>query len=132
MNRSHAWATGGVLFAGTILILNGVFQLVQGIGAIARDNIYVGVPNYVLKLDTTAWGWIHLFVGIGVAVTGCFLLLDKVWARGVGIGLAALSAFTNFFFLPYYPLWSLILVALDAWVIWALVTAPVNAPARES
>jgi hypothetical protein len=126
MERSHGIARGGVMFAGTLLILNGTFQFFQGIGAIARDNIYVGVPNYVFKFDTTAWGWIHLFVGLGVAITGYFVLTDAVWARGVGIGLAALSAFTNFFFLPYYPLWALIIVTLDAWVIWALATAPVR------
>ncbi len=126
MDRSHAMARGGVMFAGALLILNGAFQFFEGIGAIAHDDIYVGVPNYVFKLDTTAWGWIHLFVGLAVAATGYFVLTGALWARGVGIGLAALSAFTNFFFLPYYPLWALILVALDAWVIWALATAPVR------
>jgi hypothetical protein len=80
----------------------------------------------VLRFNTTTWGWIHLIIGIGVAVTGYFLLSGAVWARGVGIGVAALSAFTNFFFLPYYPLWALLLVAFDVWVIWALVTAPVD------
>ncbi len=124
--RSQSMARGGVKFAGVLLLLNGAFQFFQGIGAIAHDNIYVGVPNYVFKFDTTAWGWIHLFIGLGVGITGYFLLTDAIWARGVGIGLAALSAFTNFFFLPYYPLWALIIVALDAWVIWALATAPVH------
>jgi hypothetical protein len=126
MGRSQGWARGGMMFAGVVLILVGVFQFFQGIGAIAKDDIYVGVPNYVFKFDTTAWGWIHLFVGLGVAVTGYFVLTGAVWARGVAIGLAALSAFTNFFFLPYYPLWALIIVALDVWVIWALVKAPVD------
>jgi hypothetical protein len=123
-NRSSDWATGGVLFAGTIMVLAGVFQFFQGIAAIAKDEIYLSTPNYVFKLDATAWGWIHLFVGAAVAVTGFFLFRAAPWARVVGIGLVALSTFTNFLFLPYYPIWSLVLIGLDVWVIWALAAAP--------
>ncbi|HEY2791366.1 MAG TPA: hypothetical protein VGJ28_03360, partial [Micromonosporaceae bacterium] len=125
MSRSgRAWATGGLIFAGTVLALNGLFQFFQGIAAIAKDDIYVAVPNYVLKFNTTTWGWIHLIIGILVALTGFAILAGQVWARGVGIALAAISAFTNFFFLPYYPLWALIIVGLDIFVIWALASAP--------
>lgn len=117
-------ASGGVLFAGTIMILSGIFQFFQGIGAIANDDIYLATPNYTFKFDTTAWGWIHLILGAVVAVTGYFLFTRAPWARIVGIGLVSLQAFTNFWFLPYYPLWSLIIIGLDIFVIWALAVAP--------
>jgi hypothetical protein len=117
--RQHV-ASGVVLFAGTMMILIGVFQFFVGIGAIAHDAVFVNTPNYVLKFDTTAWGWIHLILGVIVAVTGYFLFTGAGWARMVAIGLVALQAFANFFFLPYYPLWALIIIAVDIAVIWAL------------
>jgi hypothetical protein len=121
---ARSWATGGMVFAGIVLILSGLFQFFQGIAAVAKDDIYVAVPNYVLKLNTSSWGWIHLIIGILVALTGFAVLSGATWARAVGIGLAALSAFTNFFFLPYYPLWALVIIGLDIFVIWSLASAP--------
>jgi hypothetical protein len=117
-------ATGGLLFAATIMVLTGIFQIFQGIAGIAKDNIFVTTPNYTLRFDTTAWGWIHLIIGILVAVTGFFVFTRAPWARIVGIGLVALQAFANFFFVPYYPFWGLTLVAIDIFVIWALAAAP--------
>src|SRR6266699_3620336 len=64
--------------------------------------------------------WIHLIGGAVVAVAGFFVFSGAVWARAVGIVLAALSAIANFLFIPYYPFWSLLMVALDVFVIWAL------------
>jgi hypothetical protein len=117
-------ATTGLIFAGTIMILNGVFQFFQGIAGVARDDVYVTVPKYTFKFDVTTWGWIHLIVGLIVAITGIFVLKSAPWARGVGIGLVAFSAFTNFLFLPYVPLWAVTIIALDVFIIWALVNAP--------
>jgi len=51
-------------------------------------------------------------------VTGYFILAGQPWARAVGIGVSALSALANFLFIPYYPIWALILIALDVAVIW--------------
>ena len=66
------------------------------------------------------WGWIHLTVGLLVLVAGFFVFNGAVWARVVGIAAAALSAVLNFMWLPYYPVWGLIIIALDMTVIWAL------------
>ena len=57
-----------------------------------------------------------------LAVTGFFILTGQTWARVIGIAVAALSALSNFLFIPYYPLWALVLIALDVAVIWALTT----------
>jgi hypothetical protein len=76
--------------------------------------------NYLFKFDVTTWGWIHLILGIIVALAGWGLLSGRTWARVVGITLAVLSAIANFLWLPYYPLWSLLIIALDVLVIWAL------------
>jgi len=114
------WAIGGVTFAGSIMILVGIFEAIQGLAAIFDDQFYVITANYAFDLDTTAWGWLHLIIGVLVAVAGFSLFGRKVWAAAVAIVLAIISAVANFFFIPYYPFWSLLMIALAVWVIWAL------------
>lgn len=88
--------------------------------AIIDDDFYVVGANYTYDLDTTAWGWIHLIIGIVVFFGGLSLLQRKPWAVGLAIGLAMLSAIANFFFIPYYPFWSILMIALAVFVIWAI------------
>jgi hypothetical protein len=114
------WAIGGITFAGAIMVMVGIFQTIAGLVAILDDNFYVVTRNYTFDLDVTAWGWIHLIIGLTVAIAGFSLFARKVWAATVAIVLAMLSAIVNFFFIPYYPFWSLLEIALAVWVIWAL------------
>ena len=116
------WAMGGTIFAATTMLIIGFFQALMGIAAIARDALFLAGPQYTYGLGTMGWGWIHLIIGALVIVTGCFLYGRATWARAAGIGLAVLSAVGNFLFLPYYPLWSILIIALDVFVIWALAT----------
>jgi hypothetical protein len=115
-----AWAAGLAIFAGVLLSTLGLFQVIAGLTAVVNDNVYVTTVNYVFELDLTAWGWIHLLVGVLAAATGIALLFDQNWARVVGIGFAVLSMLTNFAFIPYYPFWSLVIIALGVAVVWAL------------
>ena len=78
------------------------------------------------RFDVTAWGWIHLLVGIGVAAVGVFLLMGNTWARWTGLAVVAVSMIANFASVPYYPVWGIIVLALDGAVIWAL-TVDTNA-----
>jgi hypothetical protein len=117
------WAVGGVTFAATIMVLIGIFEAIAGLAAIFDDNFYVVTQNYAFDLDVTAYGWLHLIVGILVAWAGFSLFSRKTWAGVVAITLAVVSAVTNFFFIPYYPFWSILMIALAVWVIWA-VTRP--------
>jgi hypothetical protein len=80
----------------------------------------VVLPDYTFDLDTSAWGWIHLLLGLLLLFTGLRLFGRQTWAGVTGIFLASLSAVANFFCIPYYPLWAILLIALDVWVIWAL------------
>jgi hypothetical protein len=117
------WAVGGVIFAGTILMILGVFQAIAGLAAIFDDQFYVVTQNYTFDLDVTAWGWIHLILGVILAFIGWSLISRRPWAGVAAIVLAAISAISNFFFIPYYPFWSLLMIGLAVWVIWA-VTRP--------
>jgi hypothetical protein len=114
------WAVGGIAFAATVLTIIGVFQIIAGLVAIFNDDFYVVTQNYTFDLDTSAWGWIHLLLGILLVGTGWGLFSGATWAGVTAIVLASLSAIANFFFIPYYPFWSIVLIALDIWVIWAI------------
>ena len=116
------WAVGGTVFAATVLMLVGVFQAIAGLVAIFDDDFYLVTRNYTFDLDVTAWGWIHLLIGILLVIVAYGLFARAAWAGVAAIMLAALSAVANFFFIPYYPFWSILVIALDVWVIWALST----------
>ncbi|MEU2060900.1 hypothetical protein [Streptomyces sp. NPDC013455] len=116
-------ATGGVTFAGVLLLLNGLLAIFQGISAIATDDVYAAIDDYVYAINLTGWGWILLILGVVAALTGGGILSGASWARAVGIVLASLSLLAQFLFLPYAPVWSVIAMAIDVFVIWALATS---------
>ena len=113
-------ARGFIIFAAVMMILAGGFQTFAGLVAIFDDEFYVTTPNYLVQFDSTSWGWIHLLMGLVVLGAGFAVMSGKTWGRVVGITLAVLSAAANFAFLPYYPFWSLTIITLDVFVIWAL------------
>ncbi|HEU6445409.1 MAG TPA: hypothetical protein VFL61_10165 [Gaiellaceae bacterium] len=114
------WAVGGITFAGVMMILIGSFQVIAGLVAIIDDDFYVVTQNYTFDIDTTAWGWIHLLLGILILLSGIYLFAGAAWAAVTAVVLAVVSAVANFFFIPYYPFWSLLMIALAVWVIWSL------------
>jgi hypothetical protein len=114
------WAVGFTVFAAVMMMMAGAFQALAGLIAIFENDFYVATRNYLYEFDVTTWGWIHLILGVIVALAGFGLLSGATWARVVGITLASLSAIANFLFIPYYPFWSLLIIALDVFVIWAL------------
>jgi hypothetical protein len=118
--RPSGWAVGGTVFAGVMLLLVGIFHAIAGLVAIFDDQFFVVARNYTFEVDTTGWGWIHLLGGIVVAAGGLALFSGAKWARILGITVAVLSAVANFFFIPYYPVWSVLIIALCIAVIWAL------------
>ncbi|MFJ8086242.1 hypothetical protein ACIQ6Y_37455 [Streptomyces sp. NPDC096205] len=120
--RNSPWATGGATFAGVLLLLNGILAIFQGISAIAEDDVYAHIDDYVYKINLTGWGWILLILGVIAALAGVGILSGATWARAVGILLASLSLLAQFLFLPYAPVWSVITMAIDVFVIWSLAT----------
>jgi hypothetical protein len=117
---TSAWAAGFTLFAALMMIMAGCFQAFIGLIAIFENEFYVTTRNYLFQFDATTWGWIHLILAVIVGLAGMALLAGQTWARVVGIILAVLSAIANFLFIPYYPIWSLLIITLDVFVIWAL------------
>ncbi|OOL31473.1 membrane protein [Rhodococcus rhodochrous] len=115
-------AAGTSVGAAVILATVGVVQFFQGIAAVAEDELFVQGQEYTFKFDFTAWGWIHILLGVAMVVVGIALITGATWARVAAIVIAAVSILANFLWLPYYPWWSILIIALDVVVIWAVST----------
>ncbi|AWW38521.1 membrane protein [Streptomyces sp. AS58] len=125
--------SGSLHFAGMLLALNGVLRIFEGIAAIAEDDVYARIGAYIYEINLTGWGWILLILGVIGVFVGWGVLQEAGWARVAGVVLAALGLIAQFLFLPYAPLWSLILIALDLFVIWALAAHwPKKGPAERT
>jgi hypothetical protein len=120
------WAYGIAAFGGVLLVMLGLFQFLEGLSAALKDDVYLATSNYLYSINLSGWGWILMGIGAVAIVVGICVLYGQTWARGTGILIAVLSAVANFAFLPYYPWWSLLMVAINVLVIWALSSLIVN------
>jgi hypothetical protein len=114
------WTVGFAVFAGVMLMMVGVFHGLAGLAAIIDDQFFVVSKNYAFEFDTTAWGWIHLVYGVILVGAGYGVFSGATWARVVGVTVATLSAVGNFFFIPYQPVWAILIIAIDILVIASL------------
>jgi len=120
MSQNDTAGTGWVFFAAIMMIIVGIFGALEGLAAIIKDGFFVVTPNYYITVSVTTWGWVHLILGIVVALAGFALMSGAMWARIVGILLVGISAIVNFAYIPYYPFWSILIITIDIIVIWAL------------
>jgi hypothetical protein len=114
------WATGLTAFAAVMLFLVGLLDIFRGLMAVAEDDIFLTTRNYVFEFDLTSWGWIHLALGALAVIVSIGLLRAATWARVTGVAIAGLVIIANFLSLPYYPVWSVVMIALSGFIIWAL------------
>lgn len=115
--RTSGRAAGLALFAAVIMIMIGGYSRPSQPLCDHQRQVHVIIANHAYEPDVTDWGWIHLILGMVVALSGFYVLSGRLWARIIGITLA-LDAIANFFFIPYYPAWSVLIIALDVFVIW--------------
>lgn len=120
-SEPSGWTVGWISYAAVMLMLVGGFHAFAGLVGILENDLYVVAGGYLLELDVTTWGWIHLVAGIVVLFAGIGVLSGSTWARVVGVIVAVASTLVNFAWLPWYPLWSLIMITANAFVIWALI-----------
>jgi hypothetical protein len=114
------WATGLTAFGAVMLFLVGLLAIFRGIMAIAEDDIFVTTRQYVFKFDLTGWGWVHLALGAVAVIVSIGLLRTATWARVAGVAIAGLVIVANFLSVPYYPVWSVVMIAISGFIIWAL------------
>lgn len=111
---------GWVFFASVMMILVGTFQMINGLVALFKDDVYVVSEKALVAFNFTTWGWIHLLMGLIVLMAGFAVMRGVVWARLVGVLLATVSLFANLAFLSAYPLWSIFVIVVDIMVIYSL------------
>lgn len=129
------WAHGIAGFAGVVMIIGGAFQALEGLSGIVHDKYLVVAPSTIYAFDVTVWGVIHLLVGLALLVIGVALLRGQTWGRVAGMIVAVVSAILNFVWLPYSPLWAIMVIAVDILIVWALAAylrQPIAGAQRES
>ncbi|OLZ70433.1 hypothetical protein AV521_14990 [Streptomyces sp. IMTB 2501] len=114
------WASGLTAFGAVLLVLAGILNIFRGIMAIAQDDVFLVTRGYVFRFDLTGWGWVHLVLGVVALLVGLGLFRGDLWARVCGVAIASLIIVANFLSLPYYPVWSIVLIAFSGFIIWAL------------
>ncbi|MEU4319413.1 acetyltransferase [Nocardia fluminea] len=127
----QAAAAGISVLAAIMLFITAAASILEGISAIAEDEFYVAGISYVYEFDATTWGWVHVVLGVIALVCSIGLMSGTAWARYAAVGIAALVIIANFLSVPYYPAWSILIIAMSVVVIWA-VTAwhPPHGPSR--
>jgi hypothetical protein len=105
-----------------MLVVVGAFQAIDGLVALFKDEVYlVREDGLVVNVDYTAWGWVHLILGIVLVAAGAAIFAGRVWGRTIGVIAAIISAVLNFAYIASYPVWSTLIIALDVLIIYALI-----------
>ena len=113
---------GSALFAGAMLVVAGIWHGLIGFAGLVHDTLFVNVDGYLYTVDLSVWGWAHLFMGAALAAVGVAVRRGQPYARAAGIVMVGLSLLINFLFVPYHPVWSILVIALDLAIIIALAT----------
>ncbi|UVO12174.1 hypothetical protein NM962_20130 [Mycobacterium sp. SVM_VP21] len=115
---------GSATFAAAALILtSALLTVLQGISALGGDDLVVvgqGDLDYIYEFNTTVWGWVLIVLGVALIVVAFGLFWGKSWARVAAVVMASMSIVGMFLWLPHYPVWAIIVIALDVIVIWAV------------
>jgi hypothetical protein len=125
-------AAGASIAAGALVFTCAVLTVLQGVQALVDHKPLIIGSNYVYKFSATGWGWIHIAAGIVLAIVAVGLITGAVWARVTAIVMACISIVTMFMWLPYYPMWSIIVIAIDVIIIWAVATWDTTVASRRS
>jgi hypothetical protein len=111
---------GWAMFAAIVLLIVGTLNALLGLAAILNGDVLAVGGGEVIIWSFTAWGWIHFLVGLAMVLTGAGLLAMQEWARWAAVFFAALSAILQVGVITAFPLWSVLVIALDVVVIYQL------------
>ena len=110
---------GLILFASILLFVDGFFNMLYGIAAIANSHVFVANAHYVIG-DLRAWGWITLIISVLQLTAGAGVLAGNQLARWFAVAVVGISAIDMMFFLPAYPFWALAIIAIDVVALYGL------------
>ena len=117
----NAWAVGFIFLGSIMMVTLGCWHFIAGIAALVDDSFFAVRPGFALEMDVTTWGWLHIVGGIAMAIVGLTLLSGSPVVRIIAIIMTVISAIWNFYSVPYYPVWSIIMLALCLALLWALI-----------
>jgi hypothetical protein len=119
--RREAELGGWGAFAGVVLFLSGTFSFLYGLAAVLNDKVVtVGGSGGVIVWDFTAWGWVQMVVGVVMVTVSLGLFAVKGWARWAAVLIAMINAIVQVTVITAFPIWALIVIALDVTVIYQL------------
>ncbi len=101
-----------IIFAVALLFTVGFFNVIDGIAAIANSHIFIANAHYVIG-DLRAWGWVALILGALQILAAIGILAGNQAARWFAVAVVGLNAIGQMFFIPAYPFWSLLIIAVD-------------------
>jgi len=108
--------------AAAVLLVASALTFLQGVSALLNDKLVVVTPQYIYSFNTTVWGIVHIALGLLLTAVALGLFWSVTWARAAAIIIAALSIVSMFMWLPQAPIWSVVTIALDIFIIWAVAT----------
>jgi hypothetical protein len=122
--RRHRGARQGegywmIVFAVALLVTVGFFNLIDGIAAIANSHVFIANAHYVVG-DLRAWGWVVLILGVLQLIAAIAILAGSQAARWFAVVVIGLNAIGQMLFIPAYPFWSLMIIAVDIVALWGL------------
>lgn len=118
--RVNPWAAGIAVFAGASLLIIGMTQLIQGFAVAMNNDLFVLTAKYAFAFNPVTWGWMHIVFGILAMIVGCGVLVGQRWAIIGGLVVAILLIGVNFAWLPFQPVWAVLLIAFSGAATWAL------------
>mgnify|MGYP003404984620 FL=1 len=112
--------SGWAFFVGILLFIVGVMNIIWGLTALFNDEALTVGEQGLIVWDFTAWGWIHMILGIVMILTALGLFAGQGWARWVGIVFVMINAFGQVAWMSTYPIWSILIITLDIIIIYQL------------
>lgn len=118
--RPTGWI-GWIIFAGVTMIVLGAFSIIEGLVAVFQRSFYVATTGHlIVHVNYATWGWVHFGIGVAAVLVGFGVMTGALWARILGITIAVISAIVNLAFMAAYPVWGIIIIAVDIVIIYAL------------
>ena len=111
--------SGWVTFAGILLFIGGVLNVIYGIAAVGDSTFFVAGQKYILS-GLNTWGWVMLILGVGQILAAFSIWAAGSFGRWFGITCAVLNAIAALLAIPAYPFWSLVVIGIDILVIYGL------------
>jgi hypothetical protein len=108
-----------IVFAVALLVTVGIFNLIDGIAAIANSHVFIANAHYVFG-DLRVWGWVVLILGVLQVLAAIGILAGNQAARWFAVVVIGLNLIGQMFFIPAYPFWALMIIAVDVVALWGL------------